>query len=140
MFLNQDPCKPFFYIKVHLYYTCFYLPWASTVKKKFGADYEQLLRAVFSCFHGQKINLNFFWKYCSVLTKKLHRIKVKKYFLKIWEEFYFHIFIGWCGISNFNVNTKTLWSFPNSGITKVAVMKKAFLWHYELVFYGGMKS
>ena len=26
---------------------------ASTVKKKFRADYEQLLRAVFLCFHGQ---------------------------------------------------------------------------------------
>ena len=23
-------------------------------EKKFGVDYEQLLRAVFSCFHGQK--------------------------------------------------------------------------------------
>ena len=32
----------------------------STVKKKFGADYEQLLRPVFLCFHEQKINLNFF--------------------------------------------------------------------------------
>jgi len=30
------------------------------LKKKFGADYEQLLRAVFSCFHGQKIGLNLF--------------------------------------------------------------------------------
>ena len=27
---------------------------ASTVKKKFGADYEQLLRLVFLSFHGQK--------------------------------------------------------------------------------------
>ena len=26
-------------------------------KKKLGADYEQLLRAVFSCFLGQKIGL-----------------------------------------------------------------------------------
>jgi hypothetical protein len=25
------------------------------VKKKFGADYEQLLSEVFSCFNGQKI-------------------------------------------------------------------------------------
>jgi hypothetical protein len=33
---------------------------ASMVKKKFGADYEQLLRPIFLCFHGQKINLNFF--------------------------------------------------------------------------------
>ena len=34
--------------------------WASTVKKKFGADYEQLLRPAFLCFHGQKINLKIF--------------------------------------------------------------------------------
>ena len=33
---------------------------ASTVKKKFGADYEQLLRLVFLSFRGQKINLIFF--------------------------------------------------------------------------------
>jgi hypothetical protein len=33
---------------------------ASTVKKKFEADYEQLLRLLFLSFHGQKINLNSF--------------------------------------------------------------------------------
>jgi hypothetical protein len=33
---------------------------AVLVKKKFGADYEQLLSIVFSCFHGQKINSIFF--------------------------------------------------------------------------------
>ena len=34
------------------------------LKKKLGADYEQLLtlRAVFHCFHGQKKNLIFFLK------------------------------------------------------------------------------
>ena len=30
---------------------------------------RQLLRPVFSCFHGQKI----FFKYCSIRTKKLHK-------------------------------------------------------------------
>ena len=29
-------------------------PVDNTEKKKIGDDYEQLLRAVFSCFHGQK--------------------------------------------------------------------------------------
>ena len=29
-------------------------------EKELGADYEQLLRVVLSCFQGQKINLNFF--------------------------------------------------------------------------------
>ena len=51
---------------------------AALVKKMFGADYEQLLWPVFLCFHLQKINLKFFWKYCSVCTEKLHSIKVKK--------------------------------------------------------------
>ena len=33
---------------------------AVIVKKKFGADYEQLLRPIFLSFHGQKMNLIFF--------------------------------------------------------------------------------
>ena len=37
----------------------------AVLKKKFMADYEQFL-----CFQGQ----NFFFKYCSVRTKKLHNI------------------------------------------------------------------
>ena len=36
-------------------------------------DYEQLLLAVFSCFQEQK-KYKYFWKYCSVCTKKLHNI------------------------------------------------------------------
>ena len=51
-----------------------------TLKKKFGADNEQLLRPVFLCFNGQKINS------ISVRTKKLHRVKVKKE-EKNWEVF-----------------------------------------------------
>ena len=43
-------------------------------EKKLGADYEQLLRVVFSCFQGQINTLKFFLKYCSVCTKKLHKI------------------------------------------------------------------
>jgi hypothetical protein len=31
--------------------------WAVLVKKKFGADYEQLLRPIFLCFNGQKMIL-----------------------------------------------------------------------------------
>ena len=35
---------------------CFWAVWAAgpVLKKKVGADYEQLLRVVFSCFQGQK--------------------------------------------------------------------------------------
>ena len=43
----------------------------TTENKKIGA--------VFRCFHGQKINLIFFQKYCNIHTKKLHSIKVKKW-------------------------------------------------------------
>ena len=62
-----------------------------------------LLRAVFLCVHWQKIckkNL----KYCSVRTKKLHCIKVKKV-LKFCEVFYFYFFMGCSGISKFKVIT-----------------------------------
>ena len=48
-------------------------------------NYEQLLRAVFSCFHGQKLILDVFFTF-RVRTKKLLDTKVK-FFLKIWEVF-----------------------------------------------------
>ena len=40
-----------------------------STEKNIWADYEQLLRAIISCFHGQKI-------YYSLRTKKLHNIYV----------------------------------------------------------------
>ena len=49
--------------------------WAGQWEKRVWADYEQLLRPVFSLFWGQKI---FFWKHHSVRTEKLHWKKVKK--------------------------------------------------------------
>ena len=49
---------------------------AVLVKKKFGADYEQLLRKVFLCFQGPK---KIFFDNI-VRTEKLHRKKVKKKF------------------------------------------------------------
>ena len=51
---------------------------AGNTEKKIGADYERLLRSVFSCFQGQNVFYLSF-KYCSVCTKKLHRMKLKKY-------------------------------------------------------------
>ena len=78
-------------------------------KKKFGADYEQLLRPVFLCFHRQKINLNFFWKYCSIWTKKLHRIEVKKVKKVLGSNFY-RGKPSFFRAKNFNVSTKTHWS------------------------------
>ena len=50
-------------------------------EKKSIMNYELLLRAVVWCFHGKKFNL--FLLHCSVRTKKLHKIKVRKYFLWI---------------------------------------------------------
>ena len=51
---------------------------SAILKKKFWSDYEQLLRAFFSCFHGQKQSLKYFFKYPSVHTKKLQKRKVRK--------------------------------------------------------------
>ena len=48
------------------------------IEKKLEADYEQLLRLVFSCIQGEKNNLTFFKRYCSVCSKKLHKMKVRK--------------------------------------------------------------
>ena len=56
-------------------------PVGNTEKKDGGADYEQLLRAVFSCFQGQKKSYNCFKKYPSVRTKKLHKMLFIKKFL-----------------------------------------------------------
>ena len=55
-------------------------PVAST-EKNFGGKYEQLLMEGFYVFIGKKI----FFNYCSVCTKKLQKMKVKKklnFFLK----------------------------------------------------------
>ena len=41
------------------------------ITEKNGDDYEQLLRAFFSCFHRQK-KIVFFSKFCSGRTEKLH--------------------------------------------------------------------
>ena len=45
----------------------------AVLKKKIGADYELLLKAVFSCFQWQKKQYKFFF---SVYTKKLHNISL----------------------------------------------------------------
>ena len=50
---------------------------AGNEKKMLVVNYEQLLRAVFSCFHGQKLNFFNFFLHCRVRTKKLLDTKVK---------------------------------------------------------------
>jgi hypothetical protein len=50
-------------------------------------NYEQLLRAVFSCFHGQKLNLKNNVLHCRVRTKNLLDTKVKKKKKKKWKVF-----------------------------------------------------
>ena len=47
------------------------------LKKRVWANYEQLLRVAFSCFRGQFFFFNF-QKLCSVRTKKLHKIELRK--------------------------------------------------------------
>ena len=47
-------------------------PIGHTEKKSVWANYEQLLRVLFSCFQGQK-NVEFFLNNFSVRTKKLHK-------------------------------------------------------------------
>ena len=56
---------------------------ASTEQKKV-VNSEQLFRAVFSCFHGQKFNLKKI--HCIVLTKKL--LDTKVIFFLNWEVFW----------------------------------------------------
>jgi hypothetical protein len=60
-------------------------------KKKFGADYEQLLRPVFLMFSWTK----------NKFKLKLHRIRVKKVKIILGSIFY-------GGKTNFNVSTRTL--------------------------------
>ena len=75
---------------------------AILVKKKIEEDYEQLLRPVFLCFHGQKITSKKSCEYIVAYTLK-SCIKTLK---KIWEVF----FTGKKQLfrANFNVSTKTL--------------------------------
>jgi hypothetical protein len=48
-------------------------------KKLLVVNYEQLLRAVFSCFHGQNYFFLFFFLHCRACTKKLLDTKVEKF-------------------------------------------------------------
>ena len=48
----------------------------ASTENKLWANYEQLFRLVFPCSKGR--NVIFFWKYCSVHTKKLHDMIQKK--------------------------------------------------------------
>ena len=70
------------------------LGWLAVLKKRVWADYEQLLRVVFSCFQGKKMLLE---KLCTVSTKKLHEMKLKKnsfFSLKKLKRFVLKFFIG----------------------------------------------
>ena len=46
--------------------------WAGLWKNRGWANYEQLLRPVFSLFRGQKKIIKFLWKHYSIRTEKLH--------------------------------------------------------------------
>ena len=49
--------------------------------------YEQLLRTVFSCFHGQKLNVFKKFLHCRVRNKKLLDTKVKTFYKKLGKYF-----------------------------------------------------
>jgi hypothetical protein len=51
-------------------------------------NYEQLLRDVFSCFHGQKFNFSKQFLHCRVRTKKLLDTKVEKMLKEFWNYFW----------------------------------------------------
>ena len=63
--------------------------WAGLCNKRVWANYEQLLRPVFSLFRGQKKIQIFFWKHHSFCTEKLQRKKVKKIYFFIGKIFFF---------------------------------------------------
>ena len=52
----------------------------AVLKKRVWADNEQLLRVLSSCFQG-KTKVKIFQKHCSVHTKTLHKMMLKKYFI-----------------------------------------------------------
>ena len=54
---------------------------AVLVKKKFGADYEQLLRPVFICFHGEKKKKNFAHENIKKRASKVAHNRPKLFFL-----------------------------------------------------------
>ena len=55
----------------------------NTEKKGAWADYEQLLRAVFSCFQGQKKSQNFFENTLASALKSCIKCNLQKKNLKI---------------------------------------------------------
>ena len=82
--LRETICNIVFIRKIQSYYTeqnmtfGLVLGWLAILKEIFWGDYEQLLRAVFSCFHGQKFIFLFFL-HSSVHTKKLKKTLKKKH-------------------------------------------------------------
>ena len=61
-------------------------------KKGSRLDYEQLLKVFFSCFQEQRKMLNFHKKRCSVRIKKLHKMKLTRFFfLKKLNLFFYFI-------------------------------------------------
>ena len=83
--------------------------WAGLWNKRVWADYEQLLRPVFSLFWGQNFFIKFFWKNHSVRTEKLHRKKVKKKYFFWGRFFFFHKTLFVLGLKfewNLSVNTE----------------------------------
>ena len=69
----------------------------------------------FSTFCGQKENLKFFQKHWSVCTKKLHKIKLKKFFFDTWKKNY-EFLIGYHSNFDFECNTEQRGSIESLSI------------------------
>ena len=94
-------------------------PFLAVLKKTLGADYEQLLKTVFSCFQGQKSILYLFWKYFSIrcIAYRWEKIKNKLGSILFWLKIgYSHkIKCAWEGrISMFPVLDTNLWCWWRS--------------------------
>ena len=76
---HREPIKFLFLPKMGL------LGSQASTEKKLVVNSEQLFRAVFSCFHGQKLN---FFLHCRVRTKKLLNKKLIFFFLKFGKIFF----------------------------------------------------
>ena len=80
-----------------------------TCEKKVWGRLWATFEARFFMFSWAKKNLKFFWKFFSVCTEKLHRIRVKN----VRKHFGMYFYRGknsFFRAKNFNVSTKTLWS------------------------------
>ena len=78
----------------------------------------------FLCFHGQKNNFNFFWKYCSVCSEMLHWIEVIFFFKNplIFCKWWHHL---WTAQTTDSLKkTMAIWPIPMKYWSKVTNLQR----------------